>query len=66
MLQTAFQKHPEKCKQLSVSACLGGKDCSEKHTGVCAGRQPADSLFYAHDVSFLRTTLRNRTLIEEE
>lgn len=24
-LQTAFQKHPEKCKQRSVSACFEGK-----------------------------------------
>lgn len=57
MLQTTFQKHPEKCKQRLVSACSGGK--------VCAGRQPADSPFYAHDLSFLRNKkTHSRTEIE--
>lgn len=34
MLQPTFQKHPEKCKQRFVSACLGGKGCSANYRGL--------------------------------
>lgn len=34
MLQTAFQKHPEKCTPRLVSAWFEGKGCSADHTGV--------------------------------
>lgn len=56
MLQTAFQKHPEKCKQRLVSACFGGKDRSANYTGVSTGRQHAD-VFYAYGMHFLRKAL---------
>lgn len=39
-LQTAFQKHPEKCKQRSVSACFEGK-------GGCSAKNPAGELKHA-------------------
>lgn len=49
MLQTAFQKHPEKRDQRLVSARLGGKDAQ------------GGSLLYAHNASLLRATPRDQT-----
>lgn len=54
MLQTAFQKHPENCKQRLVSACFEG----EQNTGgsdVSTGWQHAEGQLYAHEIYILRT-----------